>query len=81
MGDDTFIFNDTHGYDIIEDFDATNDAERIDLSGIAAITSYADLPGHRMSQVGNDVIIDTATGQITLLNVSMADLDQNDFVF
>ena len=80
-GDDTFIFADGHGYDVIEDFDAANDDEQIDLSGIAAITSYADLPGHRMNQVGNDVVIDTATGQITLLNVSMSDLDQDDFVF
>ncbi|MEZ5715018.1 MAG: calcium-binding protein, partial [Paracoccaceae bacterium] len=40
---DQFIFANGHGNDTITDFEATNNAEKIDLSGVSAITSLADL--------------------------------------
>ncbi|MEZ5715020.1 MAG: calcium-binding protein [Paracoccaceae bacterium] len=40
---DRFVFVDGHGNDTITDFEATNLAEKIDLSGVSAITSLADL--------------------------------------
>ncbi|MEZ5714935.1 MAG: calcium-binding protein, partial [Paracoccaceae bacterium] len=69
------------------DFEATNNAEKIDLSGISAITSLADLnlgsaTLGAATQVGADVVIDTGGGNsITLTGVSLGDLDANDFVF
>ncbi|MBZ8117991.1 calcium-binding protein [Roseovarius sp. LXJ103] len=78
---DTFIFEDGHGSDRIGDFEATNDFERIDLSAISAITSYSDLMANHTSQAGSDVIIDTGSGQITLLSVGLSDLDALDFIF
>ena len=81
-GSDTFVFADGHGADRIMDFEATNDAEKIDLSGIAAITDFTDLWNNRMSQSGADVVIDTGTGSITLIGVQLSDLqDGTDFVF
>ncbi|MDQ2091517.1 matrixin family metalloprotease [Marimonas arenosa] len=84
---DRFLFSDGHGDDTITDFNATNDAEKIDLSAVSAIDSLADLdlsdPSNgAATQVGADVLIDTGAGNsITLENVLLADLDGNDFIF
>ncbi|MEZ5715607.1 MAG: calcium-binding protein [Paracoccaceae bacterium] len=84
---DRFVFHDSHGDDTITDFEATNNAEKIDLSDVSAIASLADLnlgsaSAGAATQVGADVVIDTGGGNsITLLNVSLADLDANDFIF
>jgi len=79
---DTFLFADGHGDDTISDFDATNNAERIDLSGISAINGYTDLVNNHLTQVGSDVLINTGGGNTILLrNVDLADLDANDFLF
>lgn len=82
-GHDTFIFADNFGVDTIYDFDANDDLEKIDLSGVSAITGLTDLTNDHMSQVGSDVVIDDLAGnQITLLGVDMNDLlDGNDFLF
>ncbi|MEZ5716444.1 MAG: calcium-binding protein [Paracoccaceae bacterium] len=84
---DTFVFADGDGQDTITDFEALNGAERIDLSGVTAITGLADLELSSATsgaaiQVGADVVIDTGDGNsITLLGVSLGDLDASDFVF
>lgn len=83
---DTFVFADDHGNDIIEDFEAANDFERIDFSNLSTLNSLADVLGSgsgtaAATQVGLDVVIDTGSGTITLLNVNYADLDAADFVF
>lgn len=79
---DRFVFADGQGIDVIEDFDATNDFERIDLSAVSAIGSMSDLISNRMMQTGNDVLIDTGGGNsILLLNVDIGDLDALDFLF
>ena len=80
-GSDIFIFADGHGRDVIRDFDALDANEKIDLSGIAAITSFADLPGHRLSRDGADAVIDTGTGEIRLTGVNIDHLDESDFIF
>ncbi|MBV2360597.1 hypothetical protein KUH32_12495 [Thalassococcus sp. CAU 1522] len=83
-GSDTFIFATGHGIDIVADFDATDANEKLDLSGIAALTGLADItdPGGAGSQVGDDVLIDTGAGNSILLrNVLLADLDATDFLF
>lgn len=81
-GSDTFIFVDGFGADKIKDFDATDDNEKIDLSGVTAIVSFNDLSNNHMIQVGSDVVIDAGGGDtITLEGVSLADLNGADFIF
>ncbi|KMW59840.1 Alkaline phosphatase [Candidatus Rhodobacter oscarellae] len=80
-GNDVFIFFDGHGDDTILGFEANNDLEDINLSGITTITGFSDLHANHMSQQGADVVIDTGTGSIRLVGVSMADLDGADFIF
>ncbi|GAB5445414.1 M10 family metallopeptidase C-terminal domain-containing protein [Gymnodinialimonas sp.] len=84
---DVFIFRDNHGVDEITDFDATNDFEKIDFSGLSTVNSITDIlgngtdPGIAM-QVGNDVLIDTGNGNSILLrDVLYSDLDALDFIF
>lgn len=81
-GADTFVFDDMIGADRIRGFAATNDAEKIDLSQVTAITDYTDLVDNHMAQVGVDVVITAAPGEtITLLGVDIDDLGQGDFLF
>ncbi|MEL7046008.1 MAG: calcium-binding protein, partial [Pseudomonadota bacterium] len=79
-GRDDFVFAGNFGDDTITDFDARNNNEDIDLSGVDGIDSFADLAG-ALSQQGDDVVIDLAGGSITLENVALADLNANDFLF
>ena len=79
---DQFIFEGAFGNDTITDFAATNNAERIHLSGVEAITDFQDLVDNHMSQVGADVVISDGLGNtITILGVNLSDLDAVDFVF
>lgn len=83
LGADTFIFADGHGDDMIHDFHAASDAERIDLSAVSALNSFDDLLADGvMEAVGPNVRIDTGGGNsIWLTNVAIEDLDRNDFLF
>ncbi|MDJ1008506.1 MAG: calcium-binding protein [Paracoccaceae bacterium] len=79
---DLFVFRDGHGSDIVTDFAAQNDFERIDLAAVTAIADFDDLVGNHLTQSGGDVLIDTGNGDsITLVGVSLTDLDVFDFVF
>ncbi|MCV2891182.1 hypothetical protein OE747_22905 [Ruegeria sp. XHP0148] len=81
-GDDIFIFADGSEDDVIIDFDEFNDNEKIDLSAMSGITSFADLTGGLMQQVGADVSIsDRAGSVITVKNALIGDMDANDFIF
>ncbi|MEM1387854.1 MAG: VWA domain-containing protein [Pseudomonadota bacterium] len=80
---DTFVFSNGFGRDVITDFAATNDFERIDLAQVSSIVNFSDLVNNHLRQVGNNVEIDALGGNvITLLNVQRTDLlDGNDFIF
>lgn len=84
---DTFVFEDGHGQDTIHDFEALNDLEKIDFSGLSTINSLADLDlgsavNGAATQVGANVLIDSGGGNtILLVNVNIGDLDANDFIF
>ncbi len=81
---DTFVFEDGTGDDTITDFDALNNAEKIDFSGVSSLNSIGDVtgPGGAASQVGSDVLIDLGGGNSVLLqSVSLGDLDNGDFMF
>ncbi len=79
---DLFVFSGAFGTDIITDFAATSDAEKIDLQGVSAITDITDLITSHLTQVGLDAVIDDGLGNtITLQNVDIADLGDLDFLF
>ena len=79
---DTFVFANGFGRDRIDDFEADNNAERIDLSAVSAITSYQDLITSHLSTDGNgNAVITAGADSITLLGVSVTQLDAIDFVF
>ncbi|MBC7285430.1 calcium-binding protein, partial [Hoeflea sp.] len=79
---DRFVFADGFGADVIMDFDAQNAFEKIDLSGVSAIVGLADLMANHTSQAGGHVLIDDLAGNtITLVGVTLGDLDASDFVF
>ncbi|MGC1495983.1 MAG: calcium-binding protein [Sulfitobacter sp.] len=82
---DIFVFTDFSGgfgVDVITDFAATNVFERIDLSNVAAITDLDDLMDNHIAQIGQDVLITAGqNSSITLMNVSLDDLDRSDFIF
>jgi Ca2+-binding RTX toxin-like protein len=83
---DTFVFGDGHGADTIRDFEATNPFEKIDLSGISALSGFADYTAFAasgaVSPVAGGVLLDTGGGNsIFLSGVVLADLDDGDFVF
>ncbi|ORE93827.1 CAP domain-containing protein [Aurantimonas sp. 22II-16-19i] len=78
---DTFVFGNGFGKDIIADFEATNAAEKIDLSAVTAITSFADLAANHLTQVGGNAVITDGFNTITLNGVNIADLDATDFIF
>lgn len=81
-GSDTFVFADDHGADRVFGFDATDSLERIDLSGVSAITDLSDLLANHITQSGGNVVIDTGSGNsITLTGVNLGDLDATDFIF
>ncbi|ORE97264.1 calcium-binding protein [Aurantimonas sp. 22II-16-19i] len=77
---DTFIFADGFGKDTITDFDELNNAEKINLAGVTAITDFTDLQLNHLTQVGANAVITDGVNTITLLNVNLADLDANDFI-
>ncbi|WP_438976138.1 pre-peptidase C-terminal domain-containing protein [Roseicyclus sp.] len=83
---DVFIFADGHGRDTISDFDAIDTLEQIDLSGITALAGFADYTAFAASGAvtasGGGVLIDTGGGNsILLAGVSLANLDNTDFIF
>ena len=78
---DTFIFANGFGKDVITDFEALNNFEKIDLSAVTAITDFADLAANHLTQSGADAVITAGVNTITLNGVAIADLDAGDFVF
>ena len=81
-GSDVFVFRGTFGRDVVRDFDARDDGERIDLSGVGAIRSYRDLADNHLRQSGDDAWIDAGkAGRIVLEDVAARHLDGDDFIF
>ncbi|WP_305849440.1 calcium-binding protein [Pseudoruegeria sp. HB172150] len=80
-GSDVFVFRDGDGHDEVRGFNATNDAEKIDLREVSAITGFADLFENHMEQDGDSVIVDLGGGNsVTLKSVELSDLDAQDFI-
>ncbi|MEL7200271.1 MAG: calcium-binding protein [Pseudomonadota bacterium] len=81
-GADTFIFANGFGVDVIEDFNADEIGERIDLSAVGAITSFSDLINNHVStdSSGNTVIA-AGANRLVLVDVAIGDLSADDFLF
>ncbi len=79
---DRFEFDDGFGEDVITDFASLSNAERIDLSNVSEIVDFADLVANHLTQNGSDAFIDDGEGNtITLIGVSIVDLNNEDFLF
>lgn len=79
---DLFVFDNSFGTDTITDFDALSGFEKIDLSAVSAITSFADLADNHLSTNANgDAVISVGFNTITLLGVTASSLDASDFIF
>lgn len=82
-GNDRFIFKGNFGDDTIVDFATKGTKEKIDLKKIAEISSFNDLTQNHLSENadGDAVISDDDGNTITLIDIAMADLSANDFLF
>jgi Ca2+-binding RTX toxin-like protein len=79
-GVDTFVFS--PGTDVITDFNAANNREKIDLSGVSSITGFKNLKTKHLNDVGGNAVIDDGNGNtLTLDGVGSGDLDKGDFIF
>ncbi|MEO0767273.1 MAG: calcium-binding protein, partial [Pseudomonadota bacterium] len=78
---DRFVFEAGHGNDIILDFDANNGFELMDFSNFAVFDSVGSVLA-AAQQVSTDVLITTGVdSSIRLIDVTLADLGTDDFVF
>ena len=78
-GADTFVYSPGGGNDVIEDFAHGEDI--IDLTTFTGVTGFADLT---ITAHGNDAVIDLSAhggGAFRLEDVSVSDLDAEDFLF
>ena len=78
---DLFVFTTGWGQDVITDFDYGNNAEKIDFSGVGAITDFADLVAEHLTEVNGNAVITFGTNTLTLEGVSANQLDAGDFIF
>ncbi len=81
FGGDRFVFADGHGNDIIRGFSVANKQEVIDLSGVSALTSFADVRA-ASTNTANGVRIDTGGGDsILVFGVGLNALGADEFLF
>ncbi|WP_157385416.1 VCBS domain-containing protein, partial [Rhizobium freirei] len=79
-GNDTLVFANTIGKDVVHNFDTAHD--KIDLIGFAGFNSFADVQAHLSSDASGNAVITLGDGEtITLAGVSAAALTANDFLF
>ena len=79
-GNDTLVFANTIGKDVVHNFDTAHD--KIDLIGFAGFDSFADVQAHLSTDASGNAVITLGDGEtITLAGVSAAALTANDFLF
>ena len=82
-GNDVYVFDTNDGADTLEDFQlydgATQTGDRIDLSGVAGVESFADL--NIQDNAGDADILLGNGHSITLIGVNGSALDADDFLF
>lgn len=80
-GADSFVFAGRFGHDTIRDFELSQRGEVIDLSKVEAIRNWKDLQENHLEQSGKDAVIKAGPNTITISDVKIADLSENDFLF
>lgn len=82
-GADTFVFRTGSQADVVTDFEVAGSAhDVIDLRGMSAVTDFADLVANHMIEVGGVTVIKAGNGDVlSLLNVAIADLTADHFLF
>lgn len=78
-GVDTFVFATHGGHDVVTDFIAHVD--KIDLSGLDAITSLHDLKTNHITVAGPDLIIHAGNDTLKLLDTDKNEIQASDFQF
>jgi Ca2+-binding RTX toxin-like protein len=78
-GADIFIFKNGSDKDTITDFGLG--ADRVDLSNLSPVTSFADLMVHHISKSGADLVIHSGWDRLILDHTSKSDLHVYDFIF
>lgn len=76
-GSDTIIFGINFGQDTVQDFAAGIDKI---VFNSAAFANFADMQSNA-SQSGSSVVIQNGTNSVTLMGISLADLNAGDFQF
>jgi Ca2+-binding RTX toxin-like protein len=79
QGSDVFVFIDGGGNDTVAGFEVAFD--QIDLAGVAALNSLADVLQAAVTIAGNTLIDLDGSSSITLLGVTEAQLTQDNFIF
>ncbi|MEO0771715.1 MAG: calcium-binding protein [Pseudomonadota bacterium] len=80
-GSDLFIFIDGFDNDVIVDFNALDDGEKIDLSAVTAITDFTDLIENHLSLIDGVATITDGAHTIALTALAITDLGADDFIF
>ena len=79
---DTFVFQGNFGVDRIEDFDASNRFERIDLSGLNQVDSFQNLIDNHATVTDDGVLLRfEGSGEIILAGVGLDQLSADNFIF
>ena len=78
---DTFVFTDGFENDVIADFNALDDNEKIDLAEVSGSTDFNDLVNNHLSTVSGVVTISDGAATIAQNGVNINDLDVDDFIF
>ncbi|WP_162798615.1 calcium-binding protein [Sulfitobacter sp. SK012] len=71
---DSFVFHARHGTDRVADFRVNQDQLHFDIENLS-------LEDVRITQVGNNAVVNTIQGTITLEGVRASSLDSDDFLF
>ena len=80
-GNDVFVFSTGHGQDRITDFTAFGAGQdRLDLSGLAAVTNFVDLVNNHLRVSGSDVLVIAGTDVLRIEDVTRAELSAADFI-
>ncbi len=79
-GNDTLVFANTIGKDVVHNFDVAHD--KVDLIGFTGFNSFADVQAHLSTDASGNAVITLGSGEtITLAGVSAAALTADDFLF
>ncbi|MBE1293300.1 MAG: hypothetical protein GJ677_12490 [Rhodobacteraceae bacterium] len=79
-GADRFVFTNSFGQDTVTDFDLSADV--LDFSQVSDFTNFSDVMANHAVQVGGDVVISVSSShQITLEDVSLHSLSEQNFDF